>query len=117
MLIESKLIKKEGEEYGYVEAIYDSSNLMKTIYFPHKCKLYVFFNKGIVYSYSNISAQLYYDFESAESQGKFLNEKIKKGLQYSYYKEFKLLEYEIKELKNIVETFRNEKEEEDYGNT
>jgi hypothetical protein len=111
MLVKTELIKKEGEEYGYVEAIFDSSNLMKTIYFPHKCKLYIFFNKGIVYSYSNISASLYQDFESSESQGKFLAEKIKKSPQYSYYKEFKLLETEIKDLRNIVETFRNEKED------
>jgi hypothetical protein len=104
MLVERKEYKNDDKTIGYYESIYNSSNVLKTTYFPHNNRLYVSFNRGGTYSYENVNEDLYLEFENAESQGKFLREKIiKKPDEFPYRKEFTLYPQEIKDLKLIVE--------------
>lgn len=104
MLIEEKTIYNDDESIGYVEAIFDSSNILKTTYFINDNRLYISFYKGGVYSYSNIDPELYYNFKNAESQGKFFASTIKKNpSKYPYRKEFTLYPDEINEINEAVE--------------
>lgn len=108
MLVEEKTIFNDDDSVGYIEAIFNSTNILKTTYFIDDNRLYISFNRGGVYSYSNISPEFYYDFKSANSQGKFFSTKIKKYPdKYPYRKEFTLYPNEIKEAKDIIE--ENEK--------
>jgi len=112
MLVERKEFKNEDGTIGYYESVFDSSNVLKTTYFPHNQRLYVSFNRGGTYSYENVNEELYLAFENAESQGKFLRENIiKKPDLYPYRKEFTLYPEEIKELKLIVEQSKNKEED------
>jgi len=112
MLVERKEYKNENGTIGYYESIFNSSNILKTTYFPHNQRLYVSFNRGGTYSYENINEELYIKFENAESQGKFLrNNIIKNSNKYPYRKEFTLYPEEIKELKLIVEQNKKDKDE------
>jgi hypothetical protein len=85
-----------------VEAYYDSTNIIKSIFLPAKKSLFIIFKKGIVYSYQNIDEELYAEFENSKSQGVFFNEKIKKNTKYVYYKEYKLYEFEKKEIFELI---------------
>jgi hypothetical protein len=103
MLLEKKEYLEKNGKIGYVESVFDSSNLLKTTYFPDQNKLYVAFNKGPVYSYTNISQELYDEFEKAESQGRFFIKAIKSAPdKYPYRKEFSLYPSEIGELREVV---------------
>jgi len=109
MLVDEKTIFNEDDTVGYIEAIFKSSNILKTTYFINDNRLYISFHKGGVYSYSNIDPELYYNFKNAESQGKFFSENIKKYTEkYPYRKEFTLYPDEVKEIK---EAFDKNKEE------
>ena len=112
MLVERKEFKNENGTIGYYESVFESSNVLKTTYFPHNKRLYVSFNRGGTYSYENVDEELYSAFENAESQGKFLRENIiKKPDEFPYRKEFTLYPQEIKDLKLIVEQNKKEKDE------
>lgn len=113
MLVEEKKFQDENGVIGYYEAVYDSSNILKTTYFPIQKKLYISFNRGGVYSYTNVDEELYEEFKNAESQGKFFAQTIKKQPQkYPYRKEFTLYPEEVNELKEVVEAY-HEKVEDD----
>lgn len=104
MLLERKEIKCEGEEITTIEAYYDSTNISKTKYVPERSYMFIFFNNGLVYSYSNIDRDLYNKFESAESQGVFFRNEIrKKPKVYNYLREFKLYEFEKQDIRQIIE--------------
>ncbi len=112
MLISKRNNLNENKELEYIDTIYDSSNILQSTYFPEKERLYVAFNRGGVYSYGNISKELYEEFENAKSQGKFFASKIKKYPEkYSYRKEYTLYPFEIKkfneekEQKNEIQIF------------
>ena len=77
MLVQSKTLGIINDKY--VEAIYESSNILMSTYFPEKNKLFIHFSRGGTYSYSNINESLYVDFEKADSQGKFFIANIKKN--------------------------------------
>jgi len=102
MLVKSEKIQKEGEANYYVEAVYDSTNILKTTYFPHRERLYISFNRGGTYSYGNINQKLYNEFESSESQGVFHALYIKSNLNYPFRKEFTLYPTEIKDAKESI---------------
>lgn len=102
MLVERKEHKEEGGDIGYVESVFDSSNILKTTYFPKNNRLYISFKRGHTYSYGNINEELYNEFEQAESHGKFFNEKIKNKDEFPYRKEFTLYPSEIDETKTII---------------
>ena len=82
----------------------DSSNLFQSVYYEDKQFLYLFFKKGNVYSYQPISKELYEGFENADSQGKYLDQFIKRNPSISYRKETVLKEHELNAM--IGETFK-----------
>lgn len=114
MIVEEKKFQDENGVIGYYEGVYDSSNILKTTYFPKQQLLYISFNRGGVYSYSNVPMELYDEFKNAESQGKFFAKTIKSQPQrYIYRKEFTLYPDEVKELKEVVENSKKDDEEEE----
>jgi len=111
MLIERKEILNEDQSIGYIEAIFNSDNVMQTTYFPNSQRLYIAFNRGTIYSYGNISKEFYDEFESTQSQGKFFQAKINKNKAFPYRKEYSLLPYEIQKIKNIIEENKIDEDE------
>jgi hypothetical protein len=112
MLIERKEILNENGTIGYIEAVFDSSNILKITYFPEAQRLYIAFNRGETYSYGNVTHELYDAFEKAESQGKFFNTNIKNKNEHPYRKEFTLYPSEIIDTKKIIEEHKKEEEDE-----
>lgn len=108
-MIISKNVVEEKDGKKYIECIFESSNITKSIYFEHNEKFYLFFKRGHGYSYINVSKELYEGFENAESQGKFFNEKIKTNPLYQHKYEFKLFESELKEVEEIIENYKQSK--------
>ena len=101
MLIKTKT--KGAENDQYIEAIYESSNILMSTYFPLKNKLFIHFNKGQTYSYTNINEEIYKKFENAESQGKFFIEEIKKNPnKFPFSKEYTLTKSEIDSAKQVI---------------
>jgi len=112
MLVTEKKFQNEDGSIGYYEAVYDSSNILQSTYFPEQRRLYISFNRGGVYSYENISLDMYAKFKANESQGKFFAKEIKsKPNEYPYRKEFTLYPQEVKDLKEVVEKNKEEEEE------
>jgi hypothetical protein len=100
---------QEDDDGKLIECIINSSNILKTDYFAHRNRLYVYFNRGKVYSYGNITEEVYKNFEEADSQGEFLRGEImKKSNKYPYNKEFSLTESEINETKYIIEEWKED---------
>lgn len=100
MLSTSKINYDEDGSIGYIESIYFSDNVLKSTYFPKTRMLYISFNRGGTYSYSNISEELFDQFEQAESQGVFFHKNINKKVSYPQRKEFTLYPEELIEIKN-----------------
>jgi len=101
------------KEYGtektgvYIECVFDSTNLLKTTYFPLLKRLYISFTRGGTFSYENIIEELYQEFENALSQGKFFTEKIRsKPDQFPVRKEFTLYPSEINEAKKLINEYK-----------
>jgi len=103
MLAEHKEIREKDGSLGYIESVFVSDNVLKTTYFPNNQRLYIAFNRGETYSYSNVTLEMYKEFEEAESQGKWFFKRINKNPKHPYRKEFTLYPTEVKELKEIVE--------------
>lgn len=103
MLLERKELKDSETEELYVEALYDSSNIMKSIYLPEKEMLFIIFRKGIVYSYQNVTSELYVGFENCDSQGVYFSKNINKNSQCKCYREYKLYEFEKKDMVKLIE--------------
>ena len=83
MLVERKEVLNEDKSTGYIEAVFNSDNVLKTTYFPHIQRLYIAFSRGHTYSYGNISRELYDEFEASDSQGKFFHKEINNKLKTS----------------------------------
>lgn len=104
MFISEKTFKEKDGTVGYYEAVYESSNVLATTYFPRKELLYISFSRGGVYSYSSITKEIYEEFKTVDSQGKFFIEKIMKNPQlHVSRKEYTLYPEEVKHLKEMVE--------------
>lgn len=102
MLLERKEIKKENDDI-IIEGYYDSSNILKTTYLPSKEYLFIYFQNKLVYSYSNITKELYDNFEKSESQGVFFRSEIRKNpKKYNYLREYKLYDFEKQDIINII---------------
>lgn len=112
MILEKNLIEDKDNK-KYIECVFDSSNIAKTIYFEHVEKFYIFFKRGHGYSYINVDKELYEEFENAESQGKFFNQKIKNNPVHQHKYEFKLFETELKEVETLIESYKKQKNEQD----
>jgi len=102
MLVERKEIQDTDGSVGYIESVFDSSNVLKSTYFPKSKRLYIAFDRGQTYSYGNFDIEKYDEFEKAESQGKYFHQKINKDKTLLVRKEFTLYPNEIKDLKQIV---------------
>jgi hypothetical protein len=110
MLVEHKQILDKDGSVGYIEAVFNSDNVLKTTYFLKSNRLYIAFSRGHTYSYGNISEELYKEFEEAESQGKFFHSRINN--KYPTRKEFTLYPTEVQELKQIVEDNKPDEDDE-----
>lgn len=60
----------------------ESSNLVRTEYDTETKKLVVEFKNGMKYEYDEVPHQLYTQFRSSDSQGKFFSTKISKTFKY-----------------------------------
>lgn len=103
MILERKELRDEETSELFVEALYDSTNIIKSIYLPTKNMLFIIFKKGVVYSYANVDAELYVGFENSDSQGVYFSKNIAKNAKCSYYKEYKLYDFEKKEIFGLIE--------------
>jgi hypothetical protein len=103
MLVERKIILNEDQSVGYIETVINSDNILKTTYFPTMQKLYIAFSRGNTYSYSNITEDIYEEFETAESHGKFFHSRINNNKKYPFRKEFTLYPAEISDIRKIIE--------------
>lgn len=82
MIVRKKENKiNETEDIDAIECIYDISNILMSTYLPKKQVLYISFNRGDVYSYSNVDLETYNKFETSESQGKFLGSVFRKNYE------------------------------------
>jgi len=77
------MVLKRKEENNIIKAMYDSSNILASIYNKDNSDLTLIFNKGTQYKYPNVTMTDYTRFELAESQGKVFNTHIK---QYAFEK-------------------------------
>lgn len=77
------MILKKQEKGNVIKAMYDSSNILASIYDKETSDLTIIFNKGTQYKYSNVKNTDYTRFELAESQGQIFNSHIK---SYSFEK-------------------------------
>ncbi len=111
MYITKQIFTEKDESIAYIECVYNSSNILKTTYFPKLDKLFIYFKRGGTYSYLNVSNKLYDEFENAESQGKFLQEKIRNNPNHPYLKEFTLYQSEIDECEKIITESKNKQNE------
>jgi len=103
---------QEDDTGKLIECVINSSNLLKTSYFAHRNTLYVYFNRGKVYSYRNITEEVYKKFEEADSQGEFLRGEImKKPAIYPYSKEFSLTPSEINDAKEIIQEWKEDNQQ------
>ena len=59
-----------------------SSNITRTEYDTETKKLIVEFKNGIKYEYDEVPHQLYTQFRTSDSQGKFFSGKIAKAFKY-----------------------------------
>jgi len=77
------MILKRQENDNIIKAMYDSSNILASIYNNNTNDLDLIFKAGTKYRYSNVSKSDYMRFEIAESQGVIFNTHIRK---YSFVK-------------------------------
>lgn len=103
MLLERKELTDTDSGELLVEALYDSSNIMKSIYLPDKKTLFIFFKKGVVYSYHNVDNEVYVGFENSDSQGVYFSKNMAKNPNCIYYREYKLYEFEKKDMLKLIE--------------
>ena len=71
------LIKKVTEKKDVIESYYNSSNILKSVYHIDTKDLDVVFKRGAVYRYVDVPLKLFEQFERDQSQGKFLNKRIR----------------------------------------
>jgi hypothetical protein len=102
MLVKRTEFKDSDNSIGYVECVFVSDNILKTIYFYKTKKMYVSFSRGGTYSYINVTKEKYLEFENSESQGVFFQKHFAKNKDYQSSKEFTLMQDEISEIKNII---------------
>ena len=102
------MIIKREENNGIVEAMYDSSNILSSLYDTNSNSLIIIFKNGGKYRYPNVSKSDYMRFEIAESQGVVFNTHIKK---YSFEKldniDLEVLMNKIKESKQLLSEEKN----------
>jgi len=111
LLNRKELNYKDGLWY---ESLIESSNIIRVDYNTTQNKLYVYFKNKQVYSYTNVTKELYEQFENADSQGKFFIKNIRSNPnKYPYAFEFKFTDGELNEMNESIkehkEKLKNEK--------
>lgn len=106
MIVKKTTHLEEDQSEGYIECIYDSSNILMSVYFPKNNLLYISFNRGGVYSYTNVDRELYDNFENSDSQGKFFVNEIKKNSIHEVRKEYTLYTSEVEDAKKILNEWK-----------
>jgi len=101
MLVNREEVLNEDGGLGYVESIFKSSNILKTVYFAEAETLYITFSRGHTYLYTGVDLEFYKRFEDAESNGKFFHQHIKNKMPF--YKEFTFYPSEVQKLKELIE--------------
>ena len=71
------MLLKRQEKENIIKAIYDSSNILASVYDKNTNDLTLIFNKGGQYKYAGVSNTDYTRFEISESQGKVFNSHLK----------------------------------------
>jgi len=71
------MILKRQEKDNIIKSIYNSSDILASVFDRGSNDLTLIFSKGRQYKYSNIKPADYLRFELAESQGKVFNSHIK----------------------------------------
>jgi hypothetical protein len=79
-----------------IESLYDSSNVIASKYNIESKKLVIIFGKGGQYLYENVEFSDFTKFDSSDSQGKSLNEFIKK------YKAQKFPDIDVSSIKEDI---------------
>jgi len=72
------MVLNKYEENGSIECLYDSTNILGSIYITTDKKLAIIFGSGRQYVYEGVKYEDYKKFESSESQGKTLHTILKK---------------------------------------
>jgi hypothetical protein len=62
---------------GKIKSIYESSNILSSIYVPNDKKLTIIFKNGTSYTYDKVDKTDFFRFETAESQGNVFSKYIK----------------------------------------
>lgn len=106
MIVNKKIHTEEDKTTGYIECIYSSSNILMSVYFPKTELLYVSFNRGGVYSYTNVDNELYDKFENSDSQGKFFVKEIKPNKLHEFRKEYTMYNSEVEDAKKILNEWK-----------
>lgn len=117
MIVEKNTYNDPDGTLGWVECIFDSSNILTSTYFPKTQTLYIAFFRGGVYTYLNVDQDFYDRFESSESQGKFFVTELKNNPKYPYQKSFKLFESEIERAKEVINQWKKQKENQQQLNS
>ena len=78
------MLLKRQENENIIKALYDSSNVLGSIYDNLTGDLKIIFKSGLTYKYPGVSKSDYLRLEIAESQGVVFNSHIKK---YSFIKD------------------------------
>ncbi len=71
------MVLKRQEIDNKVKCIYNSSNILASIYDNSTSDLIIIFAKGRQYKYSGVKKVDYFRFETSDSQGKIFNSNIK----------------------------------------
>src|ERR1044072_5624875 len=71
------MILKRQEKGDIVKALYDSTSILASTYNTATLELEIIFETGNRYSYQGVSKQDYFRLETADSQGKAFNARIK----------------------------------------
>ena len=79
-------IVSESIEGKVINVSISSTNLKSASYNTETSVLTVNFNNGGIYEYQNIPCELFTKFRMSDSQGKFLNQKIKGTYQHTKIK-------------------------------
>lgn len=108
MIIQRKENEDPDGSLGYVETIYESSNVLMSTYFPKTETLYLSFSYGQTYKYMGVSKDIYIGLEKAESQGKYFNSNIKNNPKISCQKAYKLMGTELNDAKGIIQEWKNQ---------
>lgn len=102
------MLLKRNEKNGIVEAMYDSSNILSSIYDLDTSDLVIVFKNGGKYKYPKVSKSDYMRFEIADSQGVVFNSHIKK---YSFEKleniDLEILMTKLDESKKLLAEEKN----------